>query len=69
MFDDFQRIMSYLLDCPLRTWESYFDCIVVEGKKPYFFAEGTTLRQVDKVCHDNDNNNNSNNKNYNITIN
>jgi len=41
--------MSYLLDSPERTWEKYFDYIVVDAKKPNFFAEGTILRNIDKV--------------------
>lgn len=41
--------MSYLLDSPARSWEKYFDYIVVDAKKPNFFAEGTILRSIDKV--------------------
>ncbi|XP_064494274.1 cytosolic purine 5'-nucleotidase-like isoform X3 [Pseudopipra pipra] len=48
-------IMSYLFDfrdgdkadTPQRPWRSYFDLIVVDTRKPLFFAEGTVLRQVD----------------------
>ncbi|XP_053822634.1 cytosolic purine 5'-nucleotidase-like isoform X6 [Vidua chalybeata] len=48
-------IMSYLFDfsnedkadVPRRPWRSYFDLIVVDTRKPLFFAEGTVLRQVD----------------------
>ncbi|NXA42169.1 5NTC nucleotidase, partial [Eudromia elegans] len=29
-----------------RPWRSYFDLIVVDTRKPLFFAEGTVLRQV-----------------------
>lgn len=32
---------------PHRNWKTYFDWIVVDAKKPLFFGEGTTLRQVD----------------------
>ncbi|NXE57700.1 5NTC nucleotidase, partial [Casuarius casuarius] len=47
-------IMSYLFDfggedetgSPRRPWRSYFDLIVVDTRKPLFFAEGTVLRQV-----------------------
>ncbi|XP_074899900.1 uncharacterized protein LOC142038371 isoform X2 [Buteo buteo] len=47
-------IMSYLFDfsdghkaeTPQRPWRSYFDLIVVDTRKPLFFAEGTVLRQV-----------------------
>jgi len=49
------KIMSYLLDSVNsqsgeleRDWTSYFDYIVVDGKKPNFFSEGTILRQIDK---------------------
>lgn len=36
-------------DVPQRPWRSYFDLIVVDTRKPLFFAEGTVLRQVDTV--------------------
>ncbi|XP_058050273.1 cytosolic purine 5'-nucleotidase-like isoform X4 [Ahaetulla prasina] len=47
-------IMTYLLDfsegntdkSQHRPWRSYFDLIVVDTRKPLFFAEGTVLRQV-----------------------
>lgn len=47
-------IMSYLLDdgtedkfdLKKKTWRSYFDLILVDTRKPLFFAEGTVLRQV-----------------------
>ncbi|XP_061449275.1 cytosolic purine 5'-nucleotidase-like isoform X1 [Rhineura floridana] len=48
-------IMTYLFDfnegdaqeeSPHRPWRSYFDLIVVDTRKPLFFAEGTVLRQV-----------------------
>ncbi|XP_074640114.1 cytosolic purine 5'-nucleotidase-like [Tubulanus polymorphus] len=45
------KIMTYLLDLPStkgRDWTSFFDYIVVDAKKPLFFAEGTILRQVDR---------------------
>lgn len=32
-----------------RPWQSYFDLILVDARKPLFFAEGTVLRQVDTV--------------------
>lgn len=31
------------------SWRSFFDLIVVDTRKPLFFAEGTVLRQVDTV--------------------
>lgn len=31
------------------SWRSFFDLVVVDTKKPLFFAEGTVLRQVDTV--------------------
>lgn len=34
---------------PQRPWRSYFDLIVVDTRKPLFFAEGTVLRQVNTV--------------------
>ncbi|XP_068633773.1 cytosolic purine 5'-nucleotidase isoform X2 [Battus philenor] len=51
------KIMNYLFDFPHgaqpsdphRNWKTYFDYIVVDAKKPLFFGEGTTLRQVDKL--------------------
>uniref|UniRef100_A0AAX7T4T2 5'-nucleotidase, cytosolic IIb n=1 Tax=Astatotilapia calliptera TaxID=8154 RepID=A0AAX7T4T2_ASTCA len=49
------KIMTYLFDfphgpkpgTPHRPWQSYFDLILVDARKPLFFAEGTVLRQVD----------------------
>uniref|UniRef100_A0A673NRH6 Cytosolic purine 5'-nucleotidase n=1 Tax=Sinocyclocheilus rhinocerous TaxID=307959 RepID=A0A673NRH6_9TELE len=49
------KIMTYLFDfphgpkagTPHRPWQSYFDVIVVDARKPVFFGEGTVLRQVD----------------------
>lgn len=31
-------------------WMKYFDYVLVDAKKPIFFAEGTILRQIDMVC-------------------
>lgn len=48
-----EGIMKYLLDSPpgsknpKKLWRSYFDLVVVDTRKPLFFAEGTVLRQVD----------------------
>ncbi|XP_029300968.1 cytosolic purine 5'-nucleotidase-like isoform X1 [Cottoperca gobio] len=48
-----EAIMKYLLDNSAKlgsqkmSWRSFFDLIVVDTKKPLFFAEGTVLRQVD----------------------
>uniref|UniRef100_A0A671R1M9 Solute carrier family 2, facilitated glucose transporter member 11-like n=1 Tax=Sinocyclocheilus anshuiensis TaxID=1608454 RepID=A0A671R1M9_9TELE len=45
-----EAIMKYLLDFPSgskKLWRSYFDLVVVDTKKPLFFAGGTVLRQVD----------------------
>uniref|UniRef100_A0A8C5FIC7 Cytosolic purine 5'-nucleotidase n=1 Tax=Gadus morhua TaxID=8049 RepID=A0A8C5FIC7_GADMO len=52
-----QKIMTYLFDFPHgpksgkphRPWQSYFDLILVDARKPLFFGEGTVLRQVDTV--------------------
>ncbi|XP_041921006.1 5'-nucleotidase, cytosolic IIa isoform X2 [Alosa sapidissima] len=49
------KIMTYLFDLPHgpqtgsphRPWQSYFDLILVDARKPLFFGEGTVLRQVD----------------------
>uniref|UniRef100_A0A8C9SV58 Cytosolic purine 5'-nucleotidase n=1 Tax=Scleropages formosus TaxID=113540 RepID=A0A8C9SV58_SCLFO len=49
------KIMTYLFDCQNgpkgcashRPWQSYFDLILVDARKPLFFGEGTVLRQVD----------------------
>lgn len=43
-------VMSYLLNDSIsgRNWNSYFDYIVVDARKPLFFTEGTILRQVDQ---------------------
>ncbi|XP_056147210.1 cytosolic purine 5'-nucleotidase-like isoform X4 [Lampris incognitus] len=48
-----EAIMKYLLESgpksggPKRSWRSFFDLVVVDTRKPLFFAEGTVLRQVD----------------------
>ncbi|XP_034457981.1 5'-nucleotidase, cytosolic II, like 1 isoform X1 [Hippoglossus hippoglossus] len=48
-----EAIMKYLLDNTIKTgnpkksWRSFFDLVVVDTRKPLFFAEGTVLRQVD----------------------
>ncbi|XP_075241161.1 cytosolic purine 5'-nucleotidase-like isoform X2 [Convolutriloba macropyga] len=42
-------VMTYLFDfeeLENKDWKSYFDLIVVDAQKPRFFAEGTSLRQV-----------------------
>ncbi|XP_077593386.1 5'-nucleotidase, cytosolic II, like 1 isoform X2 [Stigmatopora nigra] len=46
-------VMTYLLENSAKfgdsteSWRSFFDLIVVDTKKPLFFAGGTVLRQVD----------------------
>ncbi|VVC33953.1 Hypothetical protein CINCED_3A008224 [Cinara cedri] len=48
-------IMTYLFDYPHgasetephRDWQTYFDIVVVDARKPLFFSEGTILRRVD----------------------
>ncbi|XP_051765083.1 5'-nucleotidase, cytosolic II, like 1 isoform X2 [Ctenopharyngodon idella] len=52
-FNYTEAIMKYLLESPAgfksprKPWRSYFDLVVVDTKKPLFFAGGTVLRQVD----------------------
>uniref|UniRef100_A0A672ML17 Cytosolic purine 5'-nucleotidase-like n=1 Tax=Sinocyclocheilus grahami TaxID=75366 RepID=A0A672ML17_SINGR len=52
-FNYTEAIMKYLLDFPTgsknpkKPWRSYFDLVVVDTRKPMFFAGGTVLRQVD----------------------
>lgn len=43
--------MGFLLkqDKTGRHWKSYFDYILVDAKKPLFFAEGTSLKEIDIV--------------------
>lgn len=43
--------MSFLIDEKEtgRHWRTYFDYIVVDAKKPLFFEEGTSLKEVDIV--------------------
>ena len=41
--------MSFLLNDSGRHWRTYFDYIVVDAKKPLFFEEGTSLKEVDIV--------------------
>jgi hypothetical protein len=31
-------------------WRNYFDYIICDGKKPLFFSEGTTLKEINIVC-------------------
>ena len=33
----------------VRNWVDYFDYVIVDAKKPLFFAEGSILRQIDRV--------------------
>uniref|UniRef100_A0A4W5P4K2 5'-nucleotidase, cytosolic II, like 1 n=1 Tax=Hucho hucho TaxID=62062 RepID=A0A4W5P4K2_9TELE len=46
-----EAIMKYLLETPpgypKKQWRAFFDLVVVDTRKPLFFAEGTVLRQVD----------------------
>ncbi|KAM7392985.1 hypothetical protein PAMA_007888 [Pampus argenteus] len=48
-----EAVMKYLLEngtkpgSQKKSWRSFFDLVVVDTKKPLFFAEGTVLRQVD----------------------
>ncbi|XP_071322390.1 5'-nucleotidase, cytosolic II, like 1 isoform X3 [Trachinotus anak] len=47
-----EAIMKYLLESNAKSslkksWRSFFDLVVVDTRKPLFFAEGTVLRQVD----------------------
>ncbi|KAI1303093.1 Cytosolic purine 5'-nucleotidase [Halotydeus destructor] len=44
------KVMTYLFDVPAangQPWQSYFDYVVVDARKPLFFGEGVILRQVD----------------------
>lgn len=43
--------MSYMIENIEngRTWRSYFDYIVVDARKPLFFEEGTTLKEINIV--------------------
>jgi 5'-nucleotidase len=45
------HIMGYLLNDVKkeRCWRSYFDYVLVDAKKPLFFAEGTSLKEIDAV--------------------
>uniref|UniRef100_H3CUQ0 5'-nucleotidase, cytosolic II, like 1 n=1 Tax=Tetraodon nigroviridis TaxID=99883 RepID=H3CUQ0_TETNG len=43
-----EAIMRYLLETTTTdSWRSFFDLVVVDTRKPQFFADGTVLRQVD----------------------
>jgi len=54
-YDYTDKVMTYLFDfphgpepgTPHRNWRSYFDLVIVDSRKPKFFAEGTPLRQID----------------------
>lgn len=50
-YDYTDKIMAYLLADPAnnRDWKSYFDYILVDAQKPLFFAEGTSLKEIDIV--------------------
>jgi 5'-nucleotidase len=50
-FEYTDKIMGFLLndDKAGRNWRMFFDYIVVDAKKPLFFAEGTSLKEVDIV--------------------
>uniref|UniRef100_A0AAZ3SJ16 5'-nucleotidase, cytosolic II, like 1 n=1 Tax=Oncorhynchus tshawytscha TaxID=74940 RepID=A0AAZ3SJ16_ONCTS len=37
----------FFLKYPKKPWRTFFDLVVVDTRKPLFFAEGTVLRQVD----------------------
>eukprot|EP01119_Soliformovum_irregulare_P018681 TRINITY_DN5778_c0_g1_i2.p1 TRINITY_DN5778_c0_g1~~TRINITY_DN5778_c0_g1_i2.p1 ORF type:complete len:526 (-),score=132.72 TRINITY_DN5778_c0_g1_i2:56-1633(-) len=43
-----REVMAYLLDTNKESlpWQDYFDVAIVNGRKPLFFGEGTTLREV-----------------------
>ena len=43
--------MSFLIDENKtgRNWRTYFDYILVDAQKPLFFAEGTSLKEIDIV--------------------
>jgi 5'-nucleotidase len=38
-------VMKHLLG---NLWKEYFDIVIVNGRKPHFFGDGTTLREVDE---------------------
>ena len=43
-------IMTYLMDTPSangRHWVSFFDYVIVDGRKPGFFSENAVARRVD----------------------
>jgi len=46
-FNYTNSVMTYLLGDAGPSWRNYFDVIIVNAKKPHFFAGGTTLRMVD----------------------
>ena len=51
VFMYFKKVMGYLLNDDEKqiNWKSYFDYIVVDARKPLFFAEGTSLKEIDSV--------------------
>jgi 5'-nucleotidase len=41
--------MAYLMENPENEpWESFYNYVIVDARKPKFFEEGTVLRQVEK---------------------
>lgn len=49
-FEYTDKIMGFLLNdvVPGRHWRSYFDYVLVDARKPLFFEEGTSLKQIDE---------------------
>lgn len=43
------QVMAYLLENDAgENWESFFNYVIVDARKPAFFGEGTVLRQVER---------------------
>uniref|UniRef100_A0A673X1H5 5'-nucleotidase, cytosolic II, like 1 n=1 Tax=Salmo trutta TaxID=8032 RepID=A0A673X1H5_SALTR len=42
-----EQFNTFFLKYPKKPWRAFFDLVVVDTRKPLFFAEGTVLRQVD----------------------
>eukprot|EP00123_Amoebidium_parasiticum_P013758 comp22137_c1_seq1/m.32392 comp22137_c1_seq1/g.32392 ORF comp22137_c1_seq1/g.32392 comp22137_c1_seq1/m.32392 type:complete len:560 (-) comp22137_c1_seq1:271-1950(-) len=42
-------IMRHVLDCRGDRWTDFFDVVIVDARKPLFFGEGSSLREVNQT--------------------
>jgi 5'-nucleotidase len=48
MFLNFKKLMGFMLNDKSKDgcWTNFFDYIIVDARKPLFFAEGTPLKEI-----------------------